>query len=261
MNFTTLAFRPSLPIAADVVRSCPPVSVLVVAVSDLTVALAADQIHVDLSSAPPVVRLDEVKAFRGPHLVTGIVGVADARAGSLGTAVAECAGETTVARAVQRFISETTPWLSGIAAQWRAAVSPTAPIQEMATAVIGGVVDGRPLAVALNPALNAGRLSWQTSPPMLPAGGEAFINAYGVVDDTLLAATTSHAQRYAVGLPVWPAPQRRPPRRVTPPDLLRHAYDLVDCAVSREGSIPRPPGWPAGVPVLGGQPVLRAVDA
>ncbi|MGY1838438.1 MULTISPECIES: hypothetical protein [unclassified Modestobacter] len=261
MNFTTLAFSPPLPIAADVVRSSPPVSVLVVAVSNQTVALAADRIHVDLSAAPPMVRYDEVKAFRGPHLVTGIVGVTDAAAGSLGTAIANCAGEKTVAAALERFAAETTPWLPGIAAQWRAAVGSTDPVEQMATAVVGGIVNGRPVAFALQPTMQAGQLRWRESAPMLASGGESFINAYGVVDATLLAATTPHAQRYATGRVFGPIPQRRPDHRVPPMELLQHTFDLVAGAVSREGSIPRPPGWPAGVPVLGGQPVLRAVDA
>jgi hypothetical protein len=260
MNFTTRAFSPVLLRSPDVVRLFPPVSVLVVAVSERTVVLAADQVYVDLNASPPSVRFDEQKVFRGEHVLSGIVGVTDAPAGSLGSAVAECAGEATVGDAVRRFVATTSSWLPAIHAQWRAQGDATESAESLATVVFGGIVGGQPTAVQLNPTVAADRIQWAAPALMTATGPESFINAYGVVDTQLLIATTPYAQRHALGLIRGPRPAHRPPSGVGSGELLQHAYQLVDAAIVREAAVPRPAGWPAGVPVLGGTPFIRAAD-
>jgi hypothetical protein len=250
MDWTSVSHRPALRCGQRMARP-GPVSVLVAAISDRNVMLCADGIHVSRAG----VRLDDRKVFRGPHLVTGMVGAIDAPAGSIGSAVAAATGAPAIADFITALQVGTRGWLTAAYQQWRTAVGPGVPVEAFATVVVGGHEHGRPTAVELTVALDgAGQLQWTLPSPLPGLPGEAFIGAWGATDEQLLAATTVYPQAVRLGiLPGRFPPAARPSAHISDQDLFQHVRDLVTNAIVREPALPRPWTWPSGVPVIGGR--------
>lgn len=231
------------------------VSLAVAVLSPQGAAVATDSLHVELSAAP-VMSTGYVKHVQVGSRLAAIVGVSDYAGGHILTWLQQALGQAATLDAVpDALIVAGRDALPAAYLRWRAIVGLDAADEEFLTVLLLEARPGHARALTASAAVVDDSLTLQRDhfslPDLDPAVlviGAADLELHAHTQDgkTLRLAQQLRGTRVSV-----PAVQPPPPGAAIA-EYEAHARQLVDAAVSRENSLPRPHWWPTGMPVIAG---------